>query len=162
LPAWNLLLPFVIAMLLLDVAARRIAWDARLIRRAVIAAITRVAPARQKGEESKATLAALRQRNELLEQGVADVEATVTMPRAGHLPAPAAPEPAIDEETRQSRIRAALHALEGKKPQPPPSSPPAPTSAPSPSGDEEPTATTSGLLAAKKRIRDQMEGRGPS
>jgi len=167
LPAWNLLLPFVIAMLLLDIAARRIAWDAKLIRRAAIAAITRVAPARIKGEETKATLAALRQRNEMVEVALQREEAAGEGLRA----APAVRERAreeepIDEEARQARIRAALDALEGRKPDaasrpqsPAPAAPP-PTQPADADAGEAAATTTSGLLAAKQRLRDQMEGRG--
>lgn len=157
LPAWKLMLPFVIAIVLLDIAARRIAWDAHLIRRALVSAITRVAPARIKGEETKATLAALRQRNAMTGESIESSRPTMDSHRVG----PAGQERTsgdVDEQTRQDRIQAALDALQGSKstsktpqPSPPPPEPVAPDAA----------ATTSGLLAAKKRVRDQLEGRRP-
>ena len=61
LPAWRGLLWMVLALLLLDVACRRIAWDARRVRTFIGVALARVAPASVKGEATQATLASLRQ-----------------------------------------------------------------------------------------------------
>jgi uncharacterized membrane protein len=156
LPAWKLLLPFIIAALLLDIAARRIAWDARTIRRAAEAGLARVRPARLKGEESRATLAALRERSD----AVFDSMAREAKPGEAATTQRGAHEAPIDEESRQAGIRAALDALQGKRPAS--AGPRAPKMA-SPPADStevrEAAATTSGLLAAKKRLRDQLEGR---
>lgn len=60
LPVWRTLLFWTLALLLLDVASRRIAWDSQLLRRAMAAALARVKPARVRGAEAAATLATLR------------------------------------------------------------------------------------------------------
>jgi len=62
LPAWRNILWFALAMFLVDVACRRIAWDFALLRRFAASAIARVTPAHVRGGgEAAATLASLRQ-----------------------------------------------------------------------------------------------------
>ncbi len=60
LPAWRTLLWWTIALLLLDVACRRIAWDYNLVRGFVLATVARVTPAHMRGERAAATLSSLR------------------------------------------------------------------------------------------------------
>ena len=60
LPIWRTLLWWTMALLLLDVASRRIAWDSHLLRRALATALARVKPARLRAAEAAATLATLR------------------------------------------------------------------------------------------------------
>lgn len=60
LPAWRMFLLLVLAVLLLDVASRRIAWDSRVLRGLIARAVARMTPARLRGAEAAATLATLR------------------------------------------------------------------------------------------------------
>lgn len=152
LPAWQPLLWVVLALLLLDLALRRLAWDAGLLRRSAVRASARTAPGQARGRQAAATLAALRER-----------ERTARPPKEPKLPAapaPTAEAPAREAPPRQqpepSGIAAALDALldrAGKKdPKPPPPKP----AAPSATENRGSTETTSGLLAAKRRARKRL------
>lgn len=96
LPMWPSLLWWVLIVLLLDVASRRIAWNGPMVRAALAGAIERVTPARVRGKravESLATLQAISQRVERQQQdakGITKFQATgkVALPslRMKHMP----------------------------------------------------------------------------
>ena len=162
LPAWRTLLLIVLAVLMLDIAARRIAWSAAAARALAARAVARVAPASARGREVAATLATLRQVTERFDDRLQSE--TRKVPKLQPPPAVAPPR---HEQTppppEPSKIAAALGALLGRsKPPPPP-----PDDGPQPHGEgdaEQPlpenlgsTETTSSLLAAKRRLRKQID-----
>lgn len=141
LPAWRRLLWWVIALLLLDVAARRLAWDWPLIKRGLAAAIERVTPARVKGQRSLATLGGLQQASARLDaqharqsehveklSGTGEIAPPpqrfeTTPQEAAHKPdgkpdRKPAPTPATQKRTApdESRVSAALDAFLGRSP----------------------------------------------
>lgn len=156
LPAWRNILWLVLAVFLIDVACRRIAWDYALLRRFVTNAISRVVPSHVRAAEATATLATLRQSGQHIE------ERLLTQPKEAP-PRPIAVKPkqpltsskTSDPTTqdKQSKVAAALAALQGKR---------------SSEANQEPqvqdtsdveadaTQTTSNLLAAKRRAQQQM------
>jgi uncharacterized membrane protein len=155
LPAWRGLLWLAIALLLLDVAARRVAWDGRRVPALLALALRRVAPGRV-GRTAEATLATLRQ-------------ASATRQPERPARAAGAPEPAPAPEARRERpattvardersVAAALQALAGRAPAAPePETEPEPAAGAS-DGDDRPAPDTTGsLLAARRRKRQ----RGP-
>ena len=167
-PIWRTLLYWTIAVFLLDVATRRLAWDRLLSRELAIEARRYAAEAvAQRAQQAQATVDALRKRADT----AADAPAA---PRAAPSPAPlqaarpSAPAPAEDaaalarqkaeanaREERQRRIRQQmLSRLSGKDdvdapPKPPAPKPPA-TPAPPP-----PDAATS-LREAKRRAQERF------
>ena len=163
LPAWRTLLWLAIALVLIDVAARRLAWDALLVRRSVRRATARVEPHEVRGRAAAATLATLRQASVQVEQPrpvrtMAPLEEPL-MPTPAVYITPAPPTPAAPERTGPdaAKVAAALDALAGKSPGPKPSqdkpTAPEPTAAEPP-----PSETTSNLLAAKRRARRKLDG----
>jgi uncharacterized membrane protein len=143
LPIWDWLIPVLMGLILVDVAIRRIAWDLPALRRAVVARV-RGAGA---GRESAAggSLEALRKVRE--DRAAAPVAGASSPPEAA---AAARYEPREPAEPGELPLETAPSAR-----------PPAP-SAPSrastgdqagvPAGDP-----MSGLLAAKRRAREQMQ-----
>jgi len=165
LPAWRTLLWLAIALVLVDVAARRLAWDALLVRRSVRRATARVEPHEIRGREAAATLATLRQASVQLEQprperAMTSVEEPPAPTPAVYTPAPP-PSPPPPERERTgpdaAKVAAALDALAGKTPPAKPAqdepTEPAPTAKQPPPSD-----TTSNLLAAKRRARRKLDG----
>ena len=92
LPVWDILLPILLGLILIDVAARRIAWDWESTRRMALAMADRVRSftlARQ--IEAKPTLDALKRvREEVVETKFKTGDSGAPMPSRG---APAAPNP---------------------------------------------------------------------
>ncbi len=155
-PVWRALLWTVLALFLLDVAGRRMAWTAAGLRAALARAIARVTPAHVRGQEAAATLASLRQVSADFDDRVrtdADRVAPLkpTRPAEPVRIAPGKPEP--------SRVTAALNAFLGRstgddreeragEQAPDPAGP----------GDSEGSSeTTSSLLAAKRRARERLK-----
>jgi uncharacterized membrane protein/uncharacterized protein YegL len=145
-PAWGDLMWLALGLLLLDVAARRIAWDAGLLRRAMIAA-ARLSPHRgARGAEAATALASLRR---------AAPRERSAPPRAAE---PIAPRTAAPPE--RAGVAAALDALLGRREsRPAPPEPQAPqerpgTATPEP---ESPESVTGSLLAAKRRARKRLQ-----
>jgi uncharacterized protein YegL len=68
LPVWPIVLWWTLAVLLLDVACRRIAWDMPAVQRLAVAAMTKVTPARLRGRKAVSTLETLRRVSADLEQ----------------------------------------------------------------------------------------------
>ena len=161
LPAWRTLLWLALVLVLVDVAARRLAWDALLVRRSVRRATARVEPHEVRGRAAAATLATLRQASVQVEQPrprqtMAPLEEP-PMPAVYTPPTP--PTPAAPERTAPdpAKVVAALEALAGKNPPAKPTqdepTAPEPTAAETP-----PSETTSNLLAAKRRARRKLDG----
>ncbi|MCP3904292.1 MAG: VWA domain-containing protein [Planctomycetes bacterium] len=157
LPAWRTLLVLALALMLLDVASRRIAWSAAAIRATLAHLVGRVTPAHVRAGEAAATLASLREVSSALDDRV-----RAESQRAGTLPKPA-PKPRTPERPTKaappepSRISAALDAFLGRRAKKHDEPAEAPREA-----DEEPsrpdaaTETTSGLLEAKRRARKRI------
>jgi len=78
LPAWRTLLLWTLALLLLDVACRRIAWDYPMLRNWTAAMIAKVTPAALKGREAATTLATLRRVSDQMDQRQATDASGVT------------------------------------------------------------------------------------
>ena len=163
LPAWRTLLWLAIALVLVDVAARRLAWDALLVRRSVRRATARVEPHEVRGREAAATLATLRQASVQVEQP--RPQRTMTPLEEPLMPTPAVytppppPPPGAPERTGPdaAKVAAALDALAGKSPGPKPTQD-EPTE-PEPTAEQPPPSeTTSNLLAAKRRARRKLDG----
>jgi len=176
LPAWRSILWWIVALLLFDVACRRIAWDSHQLRRVVSRAIARVSPAHIRGGEAAATLATLRrvsdevdQRQQTESAGVEKFKATGRVAPPPHrnqyqdaeTETRSAPQPGAGPSHRAapepSKVAAALDAILGKTRAPvrdkPKESEPA-------SDANVPSETTSNLLAAKRRARRTIEGDG--
>jgi Mg-chelatase subunit ChlD len=134
-PAWGDLLWLALGLLLLDVAARRIAWDSGLLRRS-LAAAARLAPRR--GPAGAATALASLRRAAPRERPAPPRRADATAPR----PAPA----------RREEVAAALDALLGRREGTDAPRAADATEPPAPE-PETPESATAGLLAAKRRAR---------
>jgi Ca-activated chloride channel family protein len=160
LPAWRTILWWTIALVLLDVAARRIAWNSQTIRALVVRAIERVTPGHVRGAEAAATLATLRRVSEQVEdRREAESAGLERLKGTGRIAPP--PERAVTPaypEADSSRITSALDALLGRS-QPPPLKP-SQSDAGTPPAPPGSTETTSSLLAAKRRARQQMKDGG--
>lgn len=179
-PAWRNVIWLAIALLLLDVACRRIAWSAAMLRRLLVSAATIVTPSQVRGGQAAATLSSLRQASERFDEHMESESRGVEK-----LDAPASPvrrfkrDLPMEERTAASpsKVGAALNAFLGRRSTPPPPPPPEaeesadetaadtaaqpPEVAPRPDedGDETPgSETTSSLLAAKRRARKQLGG----
>ena len=153
LPAWRSLLWMALALFMLDVAARRLAWDALLVRRSVRRATARVEAPAVRGRLAAATLASLRQvgdqpRRRRPTEAAAPVAPVAGSPRT--VPAvhttPDGPDPA--------KITAALDALLERRST---ASPEAEPAEPAPE-QPPPSDTTGSLLAARRRARRKLDG----
>ncbi|MDY7110581.1 MAG: VWA domain-containing protein, partial [Planctomycetota bacterium] len=123
LPAWRNVLWAGLVLLLLDIAARRIAWSVGGARRLAARAVARVSPASIRGGEAAATLASLKRVSAEFDDRL-ETDAR----RVEKLQPPAPVEPPIRYEQppeapppEPSRIAAALGALlgRGKQKEPP-------------------------------------------
>jgi Ca-activated chloride channel family protein len=179
LPVWSGLLWWALALLLLDIACRRIAWNYAMIREAVAMAVAKVTPSHVRGQRIKTTLTSLRTVTQRVEQQQANTSRGVKKLSATGIVAPAPPRPAkrnadamktsSDQDQRQSqrkqpdkaRVSAALDALLGRNKVENPKNTQASTS----KGEEtdtqssEPTDQGSmreNLLAAKQRARRDL------
>lgn len=165
LPAWRMLLWWLLALLLLDVAARRIAWDRATIERAFAAAWKRVTPAHVKARRTAATLATLKERSEEVDQAIAREGAAFDKLEGDSrvkLPPLHRPE-RVSAQERRRQIRAALAKLSGRsasKEQPPDQPAPSAAAEPESPPDKEstPSGTTSDLLEARRRLRKKLAG----
>jgi hypothetical protein len=162
LPGWRTVLWVGLALLLLDIASRRIAWSTGAARRLAARAVARVAPASVRGREAAATLASLRrisaEFDERLESDARDLEKLEppppVEPPARYAQPPDAPPP------EPSKIAAVIGSLLGRSrakekdalSEEPPQRPEK-EERPEPTGS---TETTRGLLEAKRRTRKQL------
>jgi uncharacterized protein YegL len=174
LPAWRTVLCWALALLLLDVACRRIAWDYNLLRSFVRSAIARVTPSHVRGGEATATLATLRRVSDQVEvRQAADAAGLEKFAGAGRIAPPplrdlepptaaqdeqpeSRPDRPVDRPTPEpSKVAAALDAILGRGAAPAhPKAPPS-QEEPSPKNVAE---TTGSLLAARRRARHSMPG----
>ena len=158
-PVWDLLLPFAIALLLLDVAARRIAWDADTFRRGYAGALNYVRSfTTPRKVETTGSLDALR--------SVREKTAAITAPGKSAPPASGAPgaPPAVPDRSRKFEatgpvagdITKVVGGATGES-----KIRRQPEDKPKPAAPGEPT--TNSLLEAKRRaqqkIREKEEGR---
>jgi uncharacterized membrane protein len=163
-PVWRLMLAAAIALLLLDVACRRLAWSWRGLRSALAGAVARVNPAHLRGREAAATLATLRTSNQQLEQRLS--ESAQGLPKLRGRSTIQVPRQVEDAMAKlggdrtappdASQVAAALDALLRREQAPsrqvsPGPSPAEGEAAPPPAATE----TTGNLLAAKRRLREQ-------
>ncbi|MHC5002842.1 MAG: vWA domain-containing protein, partial [Planctomycetota bacterium] len=171
LPIWRPVAWLVLALMLLDVASRRIAWDAAQLRALVARAFARFRPA-SRAEVATETLSSLRQVSDRFDERIAGdrrragTEAPMRPAPPGAAPeertiepepAPKAPPDAEAPPRDARKVRAALDALLGRR-----------TRTEEPARQEEPAdeedverereQTTSNLLAAKRRARDRLGG----
>ncbi len=151
LPAWPLVLWVTLGLLLADVAGRRLAWDAGLLRRAARRALARVTPSALRGREAAEALSALK--------GTRPARAIPPrVARKEALPPTAPPPPPVQASpSAPSTVASALDALQGRpgrreRPQEPPPKEPADAA--------RPAGTTGSLLEARRRARKRVEGEG--
>jgi hypothetical protein len=157
--SWRSILWWTLALVLLDVAARRIAWNSQTIRTTLMRLIERVTPMHVRGAEAAATLATLRRVSDHVEnRREADAAGVERLQGTGKIaPPPERTVPVVDPVADSSRVATALDLLLGRG-QPKPATPPEvePDARP-PRPDS--TQTTSGLLAAKRRARQQLDSK---
>jgi uncharacterized protein YegL len=150
LPAWRSLLWWTIVLVLLDVAARRIAWNAQTIRNLIRRAVERITPAHVRGAKVTATLATLRRvSQEVDDRQEADAAGLDRFQVTGKIKPP--PERTIAPPTTpsQSQVAGALDLLLGRGTAPKATPPRSEESAPPNEGS---TDTTSGLLDRRLRM----------
>lgn len=153
-PVWDILLPVLIGLLLLDVAVRRIAWDYASLQRAYHGAIDFVKSfTTTRKVETTQSLDALRR---VRTEQSAKTESSPPKP-----PAPGAvPDPKRKFEAREEVKGDITNVVGGASDKP---IPPAPKK-PEPKGQPPASDTTGSLLEAKRRaqqrMRDQEEGKG--
>ncbi len=167
LPAWRLILWAALALLLLDIASRRLAWSADQLRNALRASLARVAPASVRGRRVEATLGSLRQAGDRVEQRLSR-DSTLdpeTPARSALRDGSAAtgrnaamegeaPTPAPERRPDPAKVAAALDALRGAGPPKKVSAPPEPEP---PEPSQSPQVTTSQLLAARRRAQQRLQ-----
>jgi uncharacterized membrane protein len=152
LPIWDVLLPFLLALVILDVATRRIAWDWASVQRLVAAMAQRVRDyTTLRRVEGDQTINALRRvRDEVVETRLKPTDAPgMTTPPA------ARPDPKA-KFTATRGVEGDITQVVGgatDKPVPPPPRKIEPNGAPSPG----PGGHTGNLLEAKRRAQQQIK-----
>jgi hypothetical protein len=152
LPIWDLLLPALLGLIIVDVATRRIAWDWKSTRAmaAAVAARMQVYTHPRKPEAAAATLDALRRvRDDVAEQKFKPAEKDAAAAAAAAKPDPSAKFEARGVEGDISKLVGGA----SDKPVPPAPKQPKPKGA-TPEGA---AGHTSSLLEAKRRARQQIE-----
>jgi Ca-activated chloride channel homolog len=153
-PLWRPLLLWTLVVLLLDVGTRRIAWD-RFVSRQFGADLRRSAAeaVRDRGTQAAATMSRLRGGAKAAEELAGTSEAALSDEDARQVAALAA------QRRREARIAAQQAAREARRAQAAGDAP-APIVASRKPQDAGPPgdAGTSGLLAAKRRARERLEG----
>jgi uncharacterized membrane protein len=155
LPVWDILMPFLLLLILIDVAVRRIAWDWQSTRRmaaAVGAWVRSYTTVRKVEETHQQTLGTLKQvREQVAEQKFKAGESAA--PGAAAPAAPAArPDPKAKFEAPKGVSGDITQVVGGatNKPVPPP-----PRKI-QPKGEQPEGGSMSGLMAAKKRAQDKI------
>jgi hypothetical protein len=157
LPVWDLLLPVLLALILLDVATRRIAWDYQSIRRAILTAQGKVREfTTARKVESRQTLDALKRvRDEVAEQKLKPGQPQANQPKP-----PSLPDAGAKFEATEG-VKGDLSQVVGGATDKP--LPPAPKN-PEPKGLQGDAGHTGSLLEAKRRaqqrIREKEKGEG--
>ena len=154
LPVWDILIPILLGLILLDVAARRIAWDWRSIRKTAVAGAAYVRSfTHVRKVETRGTLDALRRVRE---------ETTESKPRGPGLTAPpttAAPQPPAQRPDPRAKFQAKAgvegdisQVVGGATDKPIPSAPTKIDPKGAPAG-----GYTGSLLEAKRRAQQQIK-----
>jgi hypothetical protein len=156
LPVWDILIPFLLAMMITDVAARRIAWDWNSTKRLVATGATKVREYtlthRKPGETGGKTLDSLKKvRTEVSEQTKAAAEGRPTPSAAGTSPAP---DPKRKFEAPAGVEGDITQVVGGATDKPLPSAP----KKNEPKGGAG-TGGTSSLFEAKRRAQQQIKQR---
>ncbi|HYO07566.1 MAG TPA: VWA domain-containing protein [Tepidisphaeraceae bacterium] len=152
LPIWDILLPILLGLIIVDVATRRIAWDWASTKKMMAAAAARMQVYTQprKPEAAAATLDALRRvRDDVAEQRF--------KPAAADEATAAASRPDRSAKFEARGVEGDISRLVGgasDKPVPPPPKDARPKGAPTDAGAG---GHTSSLLEAKRRARQQIE-----
>ncbi|MCI0631935.1 MAG: VWA domain-containing protein [Phycisphaerales bacterium] len=174
LPAWRTIVIWILALLLIDVACRRLAWDYNLLRSTAQRLFARAFPSQVRGAEAAATLASLRRVSDEVESRTPHrVARGSSVPNEGEsrfdegfyegsaepasverVPKPVAPVAAPSEPAEPSKVAAALDALLGRSSTPKADVSDSATVEPDPSA---PARTTGSLLAAKRRARQRLD-----
>lgn len=122
LPVWRELLWLLLGLVLLDVTARRLAWDRDTIARAISAAVARVRHPRERTREVRTTLASLKERGREVEQTVEREGAAFSkltgdsrLRTREEVLAQRAREQGTDAASQQARREAALDQLAGRR-----------------------------------------------
>lgn len=149
LPIWRPLLALLVVVFLMDVATRRVAWDRWLSRESIES--LREAAAGAKASRAATVTGSLRRAKE--RAGEADAGTPKLARQELDPQAEAERRRAIRRAIQAQRRSAAQQSADGERA-------PAPRSAPSTSATPQPNepASSSGLLAAKKRARERMGG----
>jgi len=162
LPVWKSFLYVLIPIFLMDVSARRLAWDARTLRHIWLRALGRAAPRYRKADEAQVTLASLLQRSAEVDDTIARESASFEKlegRRELRIPAHLRPATRIEHgprESKEDRAAAALARLKGK-PRPERKDEPKPPATQGPHDDGTTSReTASGLRDAKRRARERF------
>lgn len=149
-PLWPVLLIWTVAVFILDVATRRVAWD-RLVSREIARQWREEAQAavKARGERAAGALASLKKAAERSATSSARSQPTAPVPQPT-----AADQRALLEQQRE-RLRAQMLGRKEQAVAKPESAAETGTDAEVP---EEDAASTTGLLAAKRRAQRKMEG----
>ena len=158
LPVWDVLLPFLLALIIIDVAVRRIAWDWASTKRmaAAAGAYVRSFTTTRKVEHSEQTMGALKQiREQVAEQRfkVGPEGTTGSTTTASPPPIPSRPDRKAKFEAKQG-VSGDISQLVGGATDKPLTAPPKKIQ---PKGAQPEINTMGGLMAAKKRAQDKIK-----
>ncbi|MEM7230253.1 MAG: VWA domain-containing protein [Planctomycetota bacterium] len=155
-PAWPIVMWIVLSCLILDVATRRIAWDIGTINRLAARAYARIRPAAA-ARRATVTLSSLREASDRLDarldaqsEGVAKLEGKKGrrgVPPRRFVKQKKKDDDAVDNASTPATAAKGPVKVNIKSPEPPQDD----------QADDGSTETTSGLLAAKRRARRQMD-----
>jgi hypothetical protein len=157
LPVWDVLIPFLLALIIIDVAVRRIAWDWMSTKRMAAAAANYVRSYTtvRKVEHSQQTLGALKQvRADVAEQKFKPA-AEGKVPTPGGAAAPAVPDRGAKFEAKQGVAGDITQVVGGATNKAIPSAPK--KIQPKGQQPETPGNTMGGLMAAKKRAQQKIQ-----
>jgi hypothetical protein len=161
LPIWDILIPLLLGLIIVDVATRRIAWDWASTKKMAQAASERVrAFTTTRKVESAATLGALKQvRRDVAEQRFRPADEEGEAAAAGGVSSAAAPAARPDPRAKfeAKGVEGDISQLVGgasAKPVPPPPKNPQPKGPP-----QGPGAHTNRLLEAKRRAQQKIKDR---
>jgi len=153
LPVWDVLMPFLLLLILIDVAVRRIAWDWQSTKRMAAAAgawVRSYTTVRKVEESHQQTLGTLKHvREQVAEQKFKPGESAAS--GAGAAPA-GRPDPSAKFEAPKGVSGDITQVVGGatNKPVPPP------PKKVQPKGEQPEGGSMSGLMAAKKRAQDKI------
>jgi len=144
-PVWDRLLPIALALFLLDVATRRIAWDWASLKRAYATATGRIR------EFTTTRKVETRQSLDALKKVRSETAAEITKPPQ----APARPDPSARFEASSTAVEGDISRIVGGAENKP--VPRAPKQTEPPKGLQGERDTLGGLMAAKRRAQQRMK-----